>query len=436
MEDRVSLYPGRVTLTPVSGQENTYDMVRADQPTQDGTPLNKASLLKDTTAALYGLGTDAVPDEVLEKLSKSVLTKVNEKYTKVTKALSEYAIGDTVSLNVDGVPTDFLVVHHGLPSELYDESCDGTWLLMKGVYGNREWNSSLNNSYGDSTVHTYLNGDFLGLFDDGVQGQIKTVKIPYVNGTGLYGSIASGSSGLSTQIFLLSGYEVGFTTSDGNFPVDGGKLDYFESGDASGSAARTKRIVDSIYWWLRSPIAASATESSQVTTVGSCIGIECTSKSGSYGYIRPAFIMPSDTVFTWYEDADGNHYTSREVETQLTDVFGDLVSIPASQIKGGVKIQTGSYTGTGTYGADNPCSLTFDFVPEALLIFMRHAYSSMMIMTRDWDNYVIIGGSNSFGTQSSQFAGETVSWWFTGSETYSTAQFNQSGKAYGYIAIG
>lgn len=64
MKDRVPVYPGRVKLTPVSGQENTYDMVRADEPTQEGTPLNKATFLKDTTAALYGLGTGAVPDDV------------------------------------------------------------------------------------------------------------------------------------------------------------------------------------------------------------------------------------------------------------------------------------------------------------------------------------------------------------------------------------
>lgn len=35
--------------------------------TTKGTDLNKATLLKDTTAALYGLGTNAVPDDVLAK---------------------------------------------------------------------------------------------------------------------------------------------------------------------------------------------------------------------------------------------------------------------------------------------------------------------------------------------------------------------------------
>lgn len=54
MQDRVSLYPGRVKLEPVAGQANTYDLTRADQPTQEGTPLNKANLLSDLTAAKFG----------------------------------------------------------------------------------------------------------------------------------------------------------------------------------------------------------------------------------------------------------------------------------------------------------------------------------------------------------------------------------------------
>lgn len=70
MQDRVPRYPGRVKLTPVSGQANTYDMVRADNPTQKGDPINKNTLLKDATAALFGLGKDAVPDDVLVFLGR------------------------------------------------------------------------------------------------------------------------------------------------------------------------------------------------------------------------------------------------------------------------------------------------------------------------------------------------------------------------------
>lgn len=35
---------------------------------------------------------------------------------------------------------------------------------------------------------------------------------------------------------------------------------------------------------------------------------------------------------------------------------------------GFTKIQTGSYVGTGTYGVDNPNSLTFDFVPKFVIV--------------------------------------------------------------------
>lgn len=90
MQDRVSLYPGRVKLVPVAGQENTYDMVRADSPTQEGTPLNKGSLLKDATAALYGLGADATPDQVLASLGRLNSALPNDKiWRKIAATISD-----------------------------------------------------------------------------------------------------------------------------------------------------------------------------------------------------------------------------------------------------------------------------------------------------------------------------------------------------------
>lgn len=71
MKDRIPLYPGRVTLTPVSGQSNTYDMERADSPTETGTPLNTANLFSDQTAALYPAGTETV-DQALADSCRQV----------------------------------------------------------------------------------------------------------------------------------------------------------------------------------------------------------------------------------------------------------------------------------------------------------------------------------------------------------------------------
>lgn len=44
VENRASLQPGRVRLDPVNGQPNMYDMERADEPQQAGTPLNRRTM--------------------------------------------------------------------------------------------------------------------------------------------------------------------------------------------------------------------------------------------------------------------------------------------------------------------------------------------------------------------------------------------------------
>ncbi|MBQ6756517.1 MAG: hypothetical protein IJP43_06200 [Oscillospiraceae bacterium] len=69
MKDRVPRYPGRVTLTPVEGQANTYDMARADDPTEAGTPLNTTSLMTSATAqAIFNDSNDHTVNEALGAL--------------------------------------------------------------------------------------------------------------------------------------------------------------------------------------------------------------------------------------------------------------------------------------------------------------------------------------------------------------------------------
>ena len=144
--------------------------------------------------------------------------------------LGTKAVGSIVKIKVNGASKDFIVVQQGNPNTgTYDASCDGTWLLMKDIYTTSTFGN--NNSYKDSSIHTYLNGTFYNLIDSNIRAAIKQVKIPYHNGTGSGGSLATGSNGLSTKVFLLSGYEVGWTTSDnGYFPKDGVRLAYFGSG--------------------------------------------------------------------------------------------------------------------------------------------------------------------------------------------------------------
>lgn len=207
--------------------------------------------------------------------------------------IGNVAVGDIIQLRENLVPVDYIVVHQGLPSSMYDASCDGTWLLRKDVAGNQAWDSGNSNVLESSDIQSYLNGTWIDRYDTDIRNAIKQVKIPYRQNGGSGGTDRNGANGLSCKIFLLSGREVGFSTSDNQyFPNDGAKLSYFESG--TGSSALNKRIAklngSAALWWLRSPSTYSTGTAWGVRSNGDYGGDFCTS---SYG-IRPALVLPSD----------------------------------------------------------------------------------------------------------------------------------------------
>ena len=236
-----------------------------------------------------------------------------------TTTLGNKAVGIIVKLKVNGVAKEFIVVHQGKPSSLYDASCDGTWLLMKDCYERRQWHSSNSNSYKASTIHSYLNSTFPNLFDADIKAQIKKVKLPYVNGTG-NSSVASGANGLEASIFLLSGVEVGF--GGGSYvPSDGAKLDYF----SNIVLADSKRVANfdgsTIGWWLRSPFTNGTNGAWFVGTNGGYdVGSYC---SSAYG-IRPALVLPSTLLVS----DDGS------VSTNTAPTTPGSITVPDS-IQGG-----------------------------------------------------------------------------------------------------
>ncbi len=239
--------------------------------------------------------------------------------------LGAKAVGSIVKIKVNGASKDFIVVQQGNPNtSTYDSSCAGTWLLMKDIYTTSTFGN--NNSYKDSSIHTYLNGTFYNLIDSDIRAAIKQVKIPYLNGTGGGdGSLATGANGLSTKVFLLSGYEVGWTTSDNiNFPKDGIRLAYF----GSGSGGNSKRVAyngsSANRWWLRSP---------HTDNHGSvwAVNIEGSYDAGRWNYhsdgVRPALILPS----TLFVSNDGTVSTNTAPSTPWN------ISVPSS-IMGGTNI--------------------------------------------------------------------------------------------------
>ena len=238
--------------------------------------------------------------------------------------LSSKAIGSTIKLKVNGSAKDFIVVHQGKPSSVYDDSCNGTWLLMKDIYENRQWHSSNTNDYANSTIHSYLNSTFLNLFESNIKNAIKQVKLPYRKGSGTSTTVTSGSNGLSAKIFLLSATETSFSFS--SMPSgEGAELAYFKG--CADNSSDSKRVAylngSATVWWLRSPYCSFFNFALCVNSSGVWYGGSC---SYSYG-IRPALILPSTLLVS----DDGT------VSTNTAPSTPGSISVPSS-IMGGTNI--------------------------------------------------------------------------------------------------
>ena len=212
--------------------------------------------------------------------------------------ISNFAVGTSVYINENGVRQEYLIVNQGIPSgsSLYDSSCNGTWLLRKYIIESIKFagTSGSQNAYEGSNAQTWLSTTMLSKFDTDVQNVIKEVKIPY-NDKGQLGTVKTGANGFSCKLFLLSLFEAGLSSAPNNYvPVEGAKLDYFESGAiATSSPGRIAYLNGTATgWWLRTPYKLDAYMEGVITSEGS---LSWTSGSGTRG-IRPALIMPFETL--------------------------------------------------------------------------------------------------------------------------------------------
>lgn len=259
MQDRVPTYPGRVTLTPVEGQPNTYDMARADQPTQEGTPLNTATLLQDATAALMGLSDTAVPDDAFRFLATvtdallgsdsiaclTVETGSGQVIPNLTLSVSNGYVNSTVT-NQDGVA--FVRVGAGktvtvsVPSEYSDLGAASIALnssdipiiyetLTVPVVGFLSITSSANVMFSDACTQI----DFTAV-GGGESGESK----PYINSPG------PGRGGYGGEVLLVQNAGLPRNTSISIFIGAGGIAPSTQSG-SGGASAGGNTLIGSYY---------------------------------------------------------------------------------------------------------------------------------------------------------------------------------------------
>lgn len=374
MKDRIPLYPGRVTLTPVSGQENTYDMVRADEPTQAGTPLNKSNLLKDTTAALYGLDETATPDIVLQWLGK-----YNEHWWSLLhgQAYSYYAEKRTpLTSYACFMSTGF-------------KDYSFTFSYSTSVTVNSSGDVSLDSPQ-TIAVGTFSENGMISFFS-----KLCSLAPIYLK--------ARNNGNTADVIYYIP---ADATYYDGTTYPPSGQSDY-------GKTLCGEYESDSEGYAMYLFFGGTAPENIRACTVSSQI----------------VNVAAGET--TYEHSTDRNAYPDSGTVDGITYSY---LGVPFEKFPTMPQIEMGSYTGTGTYGSSNPNSLTFSFSPKILYLLSdvdQYLLFTFLIATATHAASRIYNGSAY--TLYVTWSENAVSWY---GKTSGSEQFNASGNTYYYVAIG
>lgn len=211
-----------------------------------------------------------------------------------TTPLSDLPVGTIIYGEIEGKATALRIVHKGLPSSMYDSSCNGIWVMTESIFAlGKITASGINYYYPGDVGDTYLNTTFIGKFSSELLAAVKTVKIPYIARDELGFPVSySGANGLQRQAFFLSMLEMGFAIGDVNV-ADGVMLSYFTGKGNEDRVARYNG--NAVSWWSRT---MGNNGWRFVTQAG-----DDSKSSGNYDYgYRPAFILTPDTIV----DADMN----------------------------------------------------------------------------------------------------------------------------------
>ena len=419
MQDRVPLYPGRVKMTPVAGQANTYDMVRADDPTQAGTPLNKATFLKDATAALYGLGTGAVPDDVLAELGKYKQywwrrrLPAGERYVEHQKNIT----GDEI-----------LIIIRSLSKIQYasavDISADGKVTLKNPADYTTAW----------LPVYTYVSGlaalapcyvksssdDAIYYLPEGATATStgstdKTLAVTNAGGDDDYDYIYFGKYA-TPRAQVVTAITAVVPAGDWEYLQSSDRSAYPDSGEVPVSSVwveHRENNSDTLLEYNQSYSYATEISIDQATGEVSLVSPQtttATNASSEMSFIKskaPCYLKTSyDPSKIYYVPAgatSGTSYTNTLQGNGFPVQFGssgnphgmvvtavqktisyeyEYLGIPFDNAVTAPKIETGSYVGTGTYGASNPSQITFEFAPSwVIMLYVDGRYPNRLHLT-------------------------------------------------------
>lgn len=346
------------------------------------------------------------------------------KYTEVKVDLSKTKAGDIVNLPENGVMVPFYVASLDYEPTL---NTGGTRVLLvrKDVYQSGKWNESNVNTYSESTIDTWFNTTYKSMLDSKVLAEIGETAFYYTPGNS-----NNEVTTLERAVFALSLNELGITSQYSN--KEGSTL-------AISAQLQIAYIQNNpVGQFTRTPQNTNVTGVNVLTQTGAWAN--AISGSSVHGY-RPCFTLPATFSATFYVNQNGTVHADQEYAQggSFADLWGNIIPT--------VKIETGSYVGTGTSGSSSPNMLTFQFEPKMLFIAAnddRTAYNATACIVCAAKNFTVMYPFNSAsswagGHCSVNLSGNSVSWWMTaeyGSSDPQDIQFNRSGFTYHYVALG
>lgn len=445
---------------------------------QVGTPLNKANLLKDATAAQIGLPPSTTPDGMFQALAKTGDLHVWKKTVKNSEDVpAGYTLGDVQTGNFKFVADSYRTFEFGTPSV---DDAGNVGLNVEGSVNGR------NNSNFDILKGKFCRPSDSTWYIDASLGS----QVIYIPADATFSQ--SGSYKYVDKYQLVTGYPLTPAGTTTTYPVSTNPNAYQEGDDAKAAGYVLGDVVTGSFraGATNYTISYGYETASELTVSDDGRTVSMTSPSaGSFGFmggLEPgdnpakirAFMLGKFVRCTTKDDqlneAPDTKYPFNTIPSdivyipsnaQITIANGDVLvdryqpvtgyaAIPAGttieylgKLGDKARVQVVSYVGTGTYGESNPCSLTFDFVPKVAMMLYRSngsninnsaIYSRFFPLTTLTTSYkdvyfaqLTANGNN--GRMKISEDRKTVSWFNTYGAYY---QENESGMTYVVAAIG
>lgn len=450
---------------------------------QVGTPLNKANLLKDATAAQIGLPPSTTPDGMFQALGNTGELHVWRKTVTTAQEIpAGYTLGNTEeNVLIASRETSYMA------GALYYYYGNSITVSDNGNASNPASDSYEMIGRGYTTAKTILSGPvFVKCATDYISSSTgQQTAMPTKEGLSLFFIPSGGNlvvtvsdypgnssikvvSVVATKYQLVNAYPLtpaGTTTTypvstnpnayqDGNDKQPSGyTLGDVQTGSFSAVGPNTTvwRYSDSVtvdddgnisldnYGTIAVAYSDRYVSDNLEKLRGKFAIVESRSSDNPpYFDVGVCYFFPADVVFTMGTSLAFWYCNKYQIATGYAAIPAGTIIEYLGKLGDKARVQVVSYVGTGTCGENNKNSLTFDFPPKIILIAMAQLYSNQ---TYTGILYPFVGCGSSFLGSSRGYVysllcnrnGNSVSWW---NETDYGNQLNISGYKYTAIAIG